>query len=509
MSNTKLNKRNLAAIAAVAFTLATTGFIAATANAADTTDPAATPTPTASTSVSPTSSATPTATSSATPSITAAPSATSIEPISGTSVVCPAVTSEITKPQADVVYQVASTKLAAAAKGSKKRYPFGALANQVNYVKTGPSAWTAGFYPGELWLMYQQTKDDRWLKRANQYSKALIKVANDKGTHDLGFMIGVPMGLAHELEPTSRLKREYLNAEITAAKSLARRYSNVVHAIKSANYNGKWGVIIDSSMNAPMMIQVGQWLGTEGDYLANEGEQHMLTLANNFIRPNGSTFHRMAFNPKTGALIGPIAGQGLASTSSTWSRGQAWAINGFAQAYELTKNPAFLKAAEATANYWMSRVPPGCIPAWDLDVSNDKAPRDSSAAAIAASGLLTLAQNEPSADAAKTYNTYARLTLGTLATPGWLNTNTRNPGILLQQSLNVPALARDGSYVWGDFYLLQALTQIASSLPTPTPSATATQIPAQTPAPTATPSGSATPGTTSSASATPKPSPTD
>ena len=262
-------------------------------------------------------------------------------------------------------------------------------------------------------------------------------------------------------------------------------------------------------MNAPMMIQVGQWLGTEGDYLANEGEQHMLTLANNFIRPNGSTFHRMAFNPKTGALIGPIAGQGLASTSSTWSRGQAWAINGFAQAYELTKNPAFLKAAEATANYWMSRVPPGCIPAWDLDVSNDKAPRDSSAAAIAASGLLTLAQNEPSADAATTYNTYARLTIGTLATPGWLNTNTRNPGILLQQSLNVPALARDGSYVWGDFYLLQALTQIATSLPTPTPSATATQIPAQTPAPTATPSGSATPGTTSSASATPKPSPTD
>ncbi|MDD2818561.1 MAG: glycoside hydrolase family 88 protein [Candidatus Nanopelagicales bacterium] len=493
MRNTKRNKRKLAAITAVSFTLATTGFIAATAKAADGADPVATPTATS--SATPSSTATPIATASATATPTVATSA----PTTGTSVVCPAVTSEITKPQADAVYQVASTKLAAAARGSKKRYPFGALANQVTYVKTGPSAWTSGFYPGELWLMYQQTKDDRWLKRANQYSKALIKVANDKGTHDLGFMIGLPMGLAHELEPTSALKREYLNAEITAAKSLARRYSNVVHAIKSANYNGKWGVIIDSAMNAPMMIQVGQWLGAEGNYLANEGEQHMLTLANNFIRPNGSTFHRMAFNPKNGMLIGPIAGQGLEGTSSTWSRGQAWAINGFAQAYELTKNPAFLKAAEATANYWMSRVPPGCIPAWDLDVSNNKAPRDSSAAAIAASGLLTLARNEPSADAAKTYNTYARLTLGTLATPGWLNTNTRNPGILLQQSLNVPALARDGSYVWGDFYLLQALAQIATSLPTPTPSATATQIPAQTPASTATPPSSA----------TPKPSPTD
>ena len=478
----------IAAVAASAIALSTTGLIAATANAADAPDPAALPIPT----LTPTPATSVTPTASATPSITATSSAS---PTTGTSVVCPPVTSEITKPQADVVYQVASTKLAAAAKGSKKRYPFGALGNQTNYVRTGPNAWTSGFYPGELWLMYQQTNDDRWLRRANQYSQALIKVANDKGTHDLGFMIGVPMSLAHDLEPTSKLKREYLNAEITAAKSLARRYSNIVHAIKSANYNGKWGVIVDSAMNAPMMIQVGQWLGSEGDYLTNEGEQHMLTLAKNFIRPNGSTFHRMAFNPKTGALIGPIAGQGLAGTSSTWSRGQAWAINGFAQAYELTKNPEFLIAAEATANYWMSRVPPGCVPAWDLDVSNDKAPRDSSAAAIAASGMLILAQHEPSADAAKTYNTYARLTLGTLASPGWLNTNTRNPGILLQQSLNVNQLARDGSYVWGDFYLLEALAQISGTLPTPTPSPTSTQ----TPAPTASPSGAA----------TPRPSPTD
>ncbi|CAB4633176.1 unannotated protein [freshwater metagenome] len=117
--------------------------------------------------------------------------------------------------------------------------------------------------------------------------------------------------------------------------------------------------------------------------------------------------------------------------------------------------------------------------------------------------MLILAQHEPSADAAKTYNTYARLTLGTLASPGWLNTNTRNPGILLQQSLNVNQLARDGSYVWGDFYLLEALAQISGTLPTPTPSPTSTPTPSptstQTPAPTASPSGAA----------TPRPSPTD
>ncbi|HBJ73658.1 MAG TPA: hypothetical protein DDY88_08160 [Actinobacteria bacterium] len=395
----------------------------------------------------------------------------------GTSVACPVVASQLTASQAAVAFALAGRKLAAAAQASK-RYPFGALTDQTRYVRTGPTAWTSGFFPGELWSMYRWTGSSQWLRRARAATAPLVRVANDRGTHDLGFMIGVPMQLATQLDPSQARKRAYLNAEITAAKSLARRWNGQVQAIKSADYNGRWGVIIDSAMNAPLMIKVGQLLGPEGNALVYFGEQHMLTLAKHFIRDNGSTFHRMAFNPATGALIGPIAGQGLASTSSTWARGQAWAINGFARSYELTGNPEFLKAAETTANYWMSRVPPGCVPAWDLDVSGNRAPRDSSAAAIAASGLLTLAAREPDAESARTYADYAKLTLGTLASSGWLNTSTKNPGILLQQSLNVPADPRVGSYVWGDYYLLAAIAQVfaprSSTHPEPTNSPTPT-----------------------------------
>ncbi len=423
------------------------------------------PTPTASAS----------ATASARPLVSASPLATN-GPTKGTSVACPAVTSELTPQQAQSAYALAGRKLAAAAQKSK-RYPFGALTDQTRYVRTGPTAWTSGFFPAELWSMYQWTSDSTWLRLARSFTAPLIPVANDRGTHDLGFMIGVPMQLATSLDPNATRQRSYLNAEITAAKSLARRWNGRVLAVKSADYTGRWGVIIDSAMNAPLMIKVGQLLGPEGDALVYFGEQHMLTLAKHFIRDNGSTFHRMAFNPLTGALIGPIAGQGLASTSSTWSRGQAWAINGFARSYELTGNPAYLKAAEATANYWMSRVPPGCIPAWDLDVSGDRAPRDSSAAAIAASGLLTLAAHEPDPESARTYADYAKLTVGTLASPGWLNTSSRNPGILLQQSLNVPADPRTGSYVWGDYYLLSAISQILKSHALVSPSATASAAP--------------------------------
>lgn len=428
----------------------------------------------------------PTSSPSPTTSVTPAPSS---GPVTGTSVACPVTTGPVTQAQADTAFALAGRKLSAAAKASK-RYPFGALAAQTRYQRTGPTAWTSGFFPAELWTMYRWTGEAKWLRQARKFTNPLIRVANDRGTHDLGFMIGVPMQLAMALDPASVRERSYLNAEITAAKSLARRWNSAVGAVKSADYNGRWGVIVDSAMNAPLMIKVGQLLGPEGDALVYFGEQHMLTLAEHFVRDNGSTFHRMAFNPKTGALIGPIAGQGLASTSSTWARGQAWAINGFARSYELTGNPAFLKAAQATANYWMSRVPPGCVPAWDLDVSSDRAPRDSSAAAIASSGLLNLAAHEPEAESARTYRAYALLTLGTLATPGWLNTATRNPGILLQQSLNVPADPRVGSYVWGDYYLLAALTQAFAAPPTdPSSSASPSAPPSESPAPSGSPSG--------------------
>ena len=96
------------------------------------------------------------------------------------------------------------------------------------------------------------------------------------------------------------------------------------------------------------------------------GQQHMSTLARHFIRPDGSTFHRLTFDANTGALLGTTPGQGLAE-SSTWSRGQAWAMYGFTQAYTLTGDQQFLKFAAKAPDYWLRQLPNGCIPVWDFD----------------------------------------------------------------------------------------------------------------------------------------------
>jgi unsaturated chondroitin disaccharide hydrolase len=385
------------------------------------------------------------------------PTTANAAPRAATSVSCLPMPHAVTTEQSDALFTLASTKLRAASSVAGTRRPFGALRAQPEYTRTGAKAWTSGFFAAELWLMYARSRSPQWLESARTYTKGLIKVANYGGSHDLGFMVGLPMGLASRLDPSAANQKAYRNASITAARTLAKRWNPNVLALKSSDYNGRWGLIIDSAMNAPLLIETGQLIGgTEGERLIFFGTQHMLTLARTFVRPDGSTYHRLEFNPRTGALVGPIAGQGLNQDISTWARGQAWAINGFARAYELTGNTELLNAARRTANYWVSRVPQGCIPAWDFDIYNSLAPRDSSAAAIAADGMLDLARVAPESET--DYRSYADVTLGLLTTP-WLNTtHSINPGILLQQSVNVPNDPREGSYVWGDYYLLDALS---------------------------------------------------
>jgi unsaturated chondroitin disaccharide hydrolase len=375
-----------------------------------------------------------------------------------TSVSCPAVIRPIDADLQARAWGIAAQRLAVLSGPST--LPFGATGSGP-YVRTSAYSWTSGFYPTSLWLMYQRTMDPVWLERARSYTNRVLPVARWRGTHDLGFMIGLPVEQALRLDPSTTRGLAYATALRAASRSLAARWNGNVRALRSSYYGGKWGLIIDSAMNAPMLIQTGLvYGGTEGRRLARRGTQHMLTLARAFVRPDGSTSHRLAFDPRTGDLIGPIYGQGL-RTSSTWSRGQAWAVNGFATSYLLTKDDRLLAAARRTADFWISHVGAGCVPAWDFDVSDDAAPRDSSAAAIAVDGLLTLALVDPDAQRAATYRAYALATLGTLASAPWVTDAGR--GVLQRQAYNIPADRREGTYAWGDAFLLRALAKAAAN----------------------------------------------
>ena len=354
------------------------------------------------------------------------------------------------------LFAVAGEKLDAAADFNPRKYPIGALTDQSTYDRTRAKAWTSGFFPSSLWLMYQRTGDREWLKKARTWTKALVPLAEWEGTHDLGFMVGIPMELGMRLDPSAKKRAEYRTSFLDAARSLSTRWNPNVKAIQSGTYDGQWGLIVDSAMNAPLLIEAGMILGgAEGAELRSRGEQHLMTLINTFIRDDGSTFHRMTFDPTTGALIGPVAGQGI-GVDSTWARGQAWAIFGFARAYQLTRTQAFLDAAETTARFWMTHLDAQCVPTWDFDAAPGS-PRDSSASAIAANGFILLGQFAKQQQLrTAAYEPYARTMLHTISTLPVLAKDSANPGVMLQQTLNVNKTAKEGSYVWGDTFVLMA-----------------------------------------------------
>ena len=139
--------------------------------------------------------------------------------------------------------------------------------------------------------------------------------------------------------------------------------------------------------------------------LASVATKHAHTVLRTIVRADSSTYHVANLDPmNNGAVKCQMTHQGY-SDSSTWSRGQAWAILGFAQTYMWTKEATFLSAAQQLANYFLRRLAESPaptnrnVPVWDFDappgedLDTDGQPlRDSSAGMIAANGLLLLYQ---------------------------------------------------------------------------------------------------------------------
>jgi unsaturated chondroitin disaccharide hydrolase len=226
--------------------------------------------------------------------------------------------------------------------------------------------------------------------------------------------------------------------------------------------DGEWFVIVDSAMNADLLFH-GAQLTTDPDEagrLRAIAHQHLLTLARDFVRTDGSTRHLLVYNPETGELIGERDGAGY-STSTTWARGQAWAIYGFAMGYRRTGDDRLLAAARATADYWLARIGADCVPRWDFDAPDDSPFQDSSAAAVAASGLFDLAAIEPDTAVADGYRSTALSITAALTTAAYTTAGTNHPAVLRRQTYQIARVPAptEGSYSWGDHYLLEAMTK--------------------------------------------------
>ncbi|PQE27264.1 hypothetical protein CJF32_00000225 [Rutstroemia sp. NJR-2017a WRK4] len=127
------------------------------------------------------------------------------------------------------------------------------------------------------------------------------------------------------------------------------------------------------------------WASVElrSPHLYNIAKTHAQSTQTHLIRPNSSTFHVVNFDQATGTVKAKFTNQGY-SDSSSWSRGQAWAIVGFAQTYGWTGDRSFLDTASSCADYFLKRLEESGsrVPPWDFDAPSEdgKRPTDTSAA---------------------------------------------------------------------------------------------------------------------------------
>jgi unsaturated chondroitin disaccharide hydrolase len=327
-----------------------------------------------------------------------------------------------------------------------------------NTVETsGSEWWCSGFYPGTLFYLYEQTKDQSLYDEALRILKPLEKEQFNKGTHDLGFMMFCSFGNANRIDP----KPEYKNILINSAKSLSARFNPTVGCIRSwGNINDKsnFTVIIDNMMNLELLFWATRATGDSSFY--NIAVTHANTTIKNHFRPDYSSYHVIEYDPLTGSVKKKRTAQGAADESA-WARGQAWGLYGYTVMYRETKDKKYLDQANHIAQFILNNpnLPADKIPYWDFNAPGiPNALRDASAAAVMASALLELSTYANSVNA-KNYYSVAETILRNLSTENYKAAIGTNGGFILKRSVgNIPGKSEiDVPLTYADYYFVEAM----------------------------------------------------
>ena len=346
-----------------------------------------------------------------------------------------------------------------------RRFPDGfpsAYGEHNRYRRVGNVEWTPGFWTGLLWLAHQQTGDRIYRDRAEALMPGFAARLDAGGpgvdTHDLGFLYTLSCNAAWMQAGSDEAR----TLAVRAAGLLAARYwkgGRVIQAWGRLDDLAERGrIIIDSAMNMPLLFSAARE-GERSTY-RDMAVNHLDQCARLLVRPDGSTYHTYFVDTATGQGLYGKTHQGLAD-QSCWARGQAWGIYGFALAYRHTREHRFRDVALRLARYFLDHLPDDGICCWDLDLrAEDRHERDSSAAAIAACGLLELsgllAAGDPDRAALRSAATAMLDTLNS----HYLSTDPDEDGILRGGVCNRPqGHGVNECCLWGDYFFVEALAR--------------------------------------------------
>ncbi|WP_304234370.1 glycosyl hydrolase [Jiulongibacter sediminis] len=387
------------------------------------------------------------------------------------------------------------------------------------YSSRGWTEWTEGFQYGSALLQFEATGDEEFLNigRKNTLEKMAPHLTHI-GVHDHGFNNISTYGnllrfMKEGLIPQNDWEENFYELAIKNSGAVqASRWTKTVDGGYIYSFNGPHSLFVDTIRSVRILILshlMGHKLKGENDVSINlleRGIKHILSTAKYNVYYGegrdsydvwGRTAHECIFNTNDGNFRAPNAQQGF-SGFTTWTRGLAWAICGFAEELELMSQlpesefegliskeeliEILKKGAKATCDFFIENTALDGITYWDTgapnihklgdytqvkaDPYNDFEPVDSTAAAIAAQGLIRLGKylNDDN------YIKAGLTTTESLLQEPYLSTEDHHQGILLHSIYHQPngwdnipegqTIACHESSMWGDYHMRELAIQV-------------------------------------------------
>lgn len=324
--------------------------------------------------------------------------------------------------------------------------------------KATKDEWCSGFWPGILWYDYEITGDEIVREEAEKYTASLEYLSQTPAfDHDLGFLIFCSYGNGYRLTHNEKFKEVIINTADTLATLFNPKVGTILSWPRNVEMLGGHNTIMDNMINLEMLF----WAASHGGdpKLYDIAVKHAETTMQYQFRPDYTNYHVAVYDQATGKFIKGMTHQGY-SDNSMWARGQAWAIYGYTMVYRETGDSRFLDFAQKVTDVYLTRLPEDYIPYWDFnDPDIPSCPRDASAAAVVASGLIELSGYVDD-DKKDIYLKAARKMLASLGSKEY-QTSKESHAILAHSVGHKPAGSEiDASIIYADYYYMEALLRL-------------------------------------------------
>ena len=342
------------------------------------------------------------------------------------------------------------------------RMPRSIANGKTDWRLVGYRDWTSGFWPGILWYAYEYSHDEQWKQQAARYSSSLFPLADTAAIdHDLGFQVFTSIGNGYRLTHDPVYKSILLRTADTLSKLFNSKVGTILswpRAVPGVDWPLRHNTIMDNMINLELLF----WAAKNGGdkRLYDIAVKHAETTMYNHFRPDYTSYHVVVYDTATGQKVKGITHQGY-SDSSMWARGQAWAIYGFTMVARETGDTRFLDFAQKVSDVYLSKLPTDLIPYWDFNAPDiPNAPRDASAAAVVASGLLELSTLLTDAAQSNYYRTKAEAVLASLSSNKYQSRKVNNAFLLHSTGHKPNGGEIDASIIYADYYYLEALLRL-------------------------------------------------